>query len=470
MSAAHRSMLVLLGSLFACTVAQAEAATPASLEQQFQSALTEYNAARYPEAAAHLEPLAVKLPQNFEIHELLGLTYGVQSRTAEAVEQFQAAVRLKPDSAAARTNLATALLHQGKSVEAEQQCHKALELDPADYEAKHNLAEIYLASSRLADAVPLLEQAQRLRPAAYGNTYDLALAYLLTGRVAEARQQAEGLAAGQDTGERHNLLGRIDEKEGRFLEAAREYETAVRLDPSEDNLFVWASELLLHRTYEPAIQVFEHAVERYPDSPRLRIGLGMSLYSRGEYERSIASLLAASDLSPRDPRCYLFLSKAYLSSPNQAADVIERFRRYAELEPANALAQYYYAISLWKGRRLENPTVDYARVESLLKQAIALDDTLPEAHLQLGILYNEQHEYAKALPQYQRALELDRNLPDAHYRLAQYYVHAAQKDKAQDEFELYKKLQSQHQAQVDKERAEVQQFVVATTGTSSAKP
>ena len=63
------------------------------------------------------------------------------------------------------------------------------------------------------------------------------------------------------------------------------------MDPSEENLFTWGSELLLHRTYEPAIQVFQQATQRFPDSPRLWIGLGMALYSRGKYEDSIKALL-----------------------------------------------------------------------------------------------------------------------------------------------------------------------------------
>jgi tetratricopeptide (TPR) repeat protein len=196
----------------------------------------------------------------------------------------------------------------------------------------------------------------------------------------------------------------------------------------------------------------------------------MALYSRGRYEESIKALLTAADLNPKDPRCYLFLSKAYLSSPNQADEVIQRFRRYAELEPDNALAQYYYAVSLWKGKRSEASSINYPLVESLLQKSIALDGKLAEAHLQLGILYADQHEYAKSLPEYTRALELNPNLPDAHYRLGQYYVHAGQKDHAQQEFQTFQQLQAHHQAEVDKERAEVQQFVYAADSASTTKP
>jgi len=462
--------LVILGFLLFCaSCAAAQNDQDATLNREFQSAVSQYKAGNLPEAAAQLESLLPQVPESFEAHELLGLIYAAQSKSQQSIEQLQIAVRLKPDSAAARTNLATGLLHAGNSGLAEEQFRKALALEPDDFQANHNLAEFYLQSGKIAQALPFLEKARQIQPSSYDTSYNLALAYFLSGRLNDARQLAQSTAQQKDTGELHNLLGKIDEKDGKFIEAANELETAAHMDPSEDNLFVWGSELLLHRTYEPAIQVFQQATQRFPNSPRLWIGLGMALYSRGRYEESIKALLTAADLNPNDPRCYLFLSKAYLSSPNQADEVIQRFRRYAELEPQNALAQYYYAVSLWKGKRSEANSINYALVESLLQKAITLDGTLAEAHLQLGILYADQHQYAKSLPEYTRALELNPNLPDAHYRLGQYYVHAGQKDRAQQEFQTFQQLQAHHQAEVDKERAEVRQFVYSST-SGAAKP
>jgi tetratricopeptide (TPR) repeat protein len=440
------------------------------LELQFQDAEGQYDAGHFAEAATQLEHLLPSAPQSFEIHELLGLVYAAKSEDAKALNHFQIAVRLKPDSVIARTNLAANLTHSGKLDLAEAQLRKALALAPQNFDTNHNLADFYLQSNKIADALPLLEQAQKIDPSSYNNSYDLALAFFLTGRSGNARQLIQSLMAQKNTGELHNLLGQIEEKDGRYLQAANEFQTAAQMDPSEDNLFTLGSELLLHRTYEPAVEVFQLASQRYPKSPRLLIGLGMALYSRGKYEESIKSLLHAADLDPTDPRCYLFLSKSYLSSPNQADEVIQRFRRYSELQPNNALAQYYYAISLWKGKRLEETSVDFRTVESLLQKSIALDGKLADAHLQLGILYSDQHELAKSLPEYQRALELDPNLPDAHYRLGQYYVRAGQKDHAQQEFAIYQQLQAQHMAAVDKERAEVQQFVLSEKPGSVTKP
>jgi tetratricopeptide (TPR) repeat protein len=351
---------------------------------------------------------------------------------------------------------------------AEEQFRKALDLEPQDYDANHNLGELYVQSGKIANAIPLLEKAQEIRPS-YDNGYDLVLAYFLTGKLGQARQLVQNLVQIKNTGELHNLQAQIEEKDGNYLAAVNEYEIAAHMDPSEDNLFDWGSEFLLHRTYEPAIEVFKQAVQRYPNSPRLLIGLGMALYSRGKYDEAVKALLAAADLNPSDPRSYLFLSKAYDSSPNQAEDVIQRFRRFAELQPDNALALYYYAMSLWKGKRAEDPTLNLQEVEPLLHRAIVLDPKLAEAYLQLGNLYADQRQYAKSIPEYESALKLNPNLPDAHYRLGQDYVHTGQKDRAQGEFEVYQRLRAQQLAEVDKERAEVQQFVYSAKVSPSPK-
>ncbi len=440
-----------------------------ALDRQFQSAVAQYDAGHFQEAAAQLEALLPYATKTFDVHELLGLVYAEQSQDAKAVEQLQIAVRLKPDSAAARTNLAASLFHSGKPELAEEQFRKALELEPRDYDANHNLGELYIRSRRMADAVPLLEKAQEIRPS-YDNGYDLAMAYFVIGRLSQARQLVQNLEQIKNTGELHNLLAQIEEKDGKFVAAVNEYERAAHMDPSEGNLFDWGSELLLHRTYEPAIEVFQQAVQRYPNSPRLFIGLGMALYSRGKYDDAVKALLAAADLNPSDPRCYLFLSKAYGSSPNQAEDVIQRFRRFAELQPNNALALYYYAMSLWKGKRAEDPGQNLQEVEALLQKSIALDPKLAEPHVELGNFYADRREYAKSIPEYESALKLNPNLPDAHYRLGQDFVHTGLKDRAQEEFDVYQRLRAEHLAEVDKERAEVQQFVYSAKEAPSAKP
>jgi tetratricopeptide (TPR) repeat protein len=403
------------------------------------------------------------------VHELLALAYSAQSQDTKANQHFEKAVQLKPDSGAARTNLATNLARLGKYAPAEEQFAQAVKLEPRSYDANHNLGEFYVQTGKISKATLFLERAQKVNPGSYDNGYDLSLAYAETGRLSDARQLVHNLLKQKDTAELHNLLAQVEEKDGQFVTAATEFELAAHMDPTESHLFDWASEMLLHRTLDPAIKVFKEATERYPASPRLAIGLGIALYSRGNYDDAVQSLLHAADLNPMDPRCYFFLSKAYNSSPSHADEVIERFRRFAELQPDNARAAYYYAISLWKGKRAQDPNVDFQKIESLLRKAIARDAKFAEAHFQLGNLLSDQSHYADAIPEYLKALENNTDIPDAHYRLGQAYVHTGQKDKAQAQLAIYQEQRAQHLADLDKQRAEIRQFVYSEESVGSSK-
>jgi tetratricopeptide (TPR) repeat protein len=441
-----------------------------NLDREFQAAVANYESGKFADAAKLLEPIARAVPSSFEVQELLGLVYAAQSMNEKANEHLEKAIQLKPDSATAQTNYATNLVRLGKAELAEQHFKKAAELAPEDYDANHNLGEFYVRSSKIAEALPFLERAQHIDRSSYDNGYDLSLAYLVSGRTVEARKLIHDLVAQKDTAELHNLLAQVEEKDGNFVAAANEFQTAAHMEPSESNLFDWGGELLLHRTLEPAIEVFREGTKRYPDSARMAIGLGMALYSLGKYDDAVKSLLRATDLDPRDVRAYPFLSRAFDSSPIQADEVIERFRRFSELQPKNGHAVYYYAMSIWKGKRGQDGNLDLAQIEALLKKAIVLEPGLAEAHLQLANLYSDQRKYSESIPEYERARELSPDLADAHYRLAQAYVHTGQKDLARQEFKAYQQLNEQHLSDVEKQRAEVRQFVYSEKQNADAKP
>jgi tetratricopeptide (TPR) repeat protein len=440
------------------------------LDREFKAAVAHYEAGQYPEAATQLEKLVRKVPESFEVQELVGLVYAAQSQYDKANPHLEKAVRLQPNSATARTNLGNNLLRLDKLALAEQQFKKAAAMAPRDYEASHNLGEFYVRADKGPEAIPFLERAQRINPSSYDNGYDLSLAYLSTGRLSDARKLIQDLAKRKDTAELHDLLGEVEEKDSHFVAAANEFQAAAQREPSESNLFDWGSELLVHQTLEPAIEVFRRGAQRYPDSPRMAIGLGMAYYSLGKYDDAVKSLLRAADLNPSDPRCYPFLSYAYDSSPSQAEEVIERFRRFAELQPKNSRAVYYYAMSLWKGKRAQDPNLDVSQIEVLLKKAIALDPRLREAHLQLANLYSDQKKYAESVPEYLRARELNPDLADVHYRLAQAYVRLGEKDLAQAEFKVHQQLEEQHLSELDRQRAEVRQFVYSEKQVAGTKP
>jgi tetratricopeptide (TPR) repeat protein len=286
--------------------------------------------------------------------------------------------------------------------------------------------------------------------------------------ILSAEKLREAVERNPANAELHHLLGDADEKLGNALEAVREYRRAAELDASEANLFDWGAELLTHRAAEPAVEVFAKGHRLFPRSVRLLLGLAAAWYSRGAYDQAARYFFQACDLNPSDPGPYLFLGRVQSAEITQLEGFVERLRRFARLQPDNALANYYYAVSLWKARKGPEDSKTPAEVRSLLENAVRLDRNLSAAHLQLGILYSDQKDFPKAIQAYQRAIEISPQNEEAHYRLAQAYRRTGEKLKAQKELEIYDRLSKESAKEVERERREIRQFVFALQGPTPA--
>jgi len=249
------------------------------------------------------------------------------------------------------------------------------------------------------------------------------------------------------------------EKQGNALEAVREYQRAAERDPSENNLFDWGTELLIHRAADQAVEVFSNGHRLFPRSNRTLLGLAVALYSRGSYDQAAQRFFEAADLNPGDPAPYLFLGKLSAGVITDSAGYSQRLERFVRLHPENAWANYYYAANLWKSWKGADDTATLTKVQALLEKAVALDPHLGAAFLQLGVVFGEQNNLPKAISAYQSAIQASPPMEEAHYRLAQAYRKTGQLAKAQNELELYQQLSRQSAQQLERDRAEIQQFV-----------
>ncbi len=193
----------------------------------------------------------------------------------------------------------------------------------------------------------------------------------------------------------HHRLGDVEERLGNPLQAVREYQRAAELDPVETNLFDWGTELLKHGALEPATEVFTKGNRLFPNSVRMLVALGVTRYARGSYDKATECLVTASDLAPDNPAPYLFLGKMQSVESAPSGKSMDRLARFARLHPDNALANYYYALSLFKQLKASTASAHNSKrnlnlVDSLLQKAVRLDPQLGAAHLQLGILYSRR--------------------------------------------------------------------------------
>jgi len=149
-----------------------------------------------------------------------------------------------------------------------------------------------------------------------------------------------------------------------------------------------------------------------------------------------------------------------LAAPNPLACVEQKLARFVELQPGNALANYFYAMTVWKQQGAAISEKGLQQVETSLTKAVSLDASCADAYLQLGVLNFSRREYQKAIGFYSKALAANPQMSEAHYRLAMAYDRVGEREKARQEIQLHDEIAKQQAAQVDRDRREVKQFLV----------
>lgn len=356
----------------------------------------------------------------------------------------------------------------------EEFLRKAADREPENVEANRRLGQLLIEDGKAQEALVYLERASRINPSDYETAWALAFAHADVGQYEQARTEAQSLLVQHDEAvkqqaELHRFLGGVYEKLGRPLDAVREYQSAAELNPNESDLFDWGADLLLHRAYEPALEVFTKGNHLFPRSARILAGLAVAAYARGAYDEALQHLCDASDIRPSDVQPYLFMGKMQTVQSAQPSCVEEKLSRFVVLQPENAFASYYDALRLLNHQK--NSAVAEKQVELLLNKAIELNPKFGAAYLQLGIIYADRGDFPEALEAYQKAANADPELKEAHYHLARAYSRKGEKSKAETEFQLYRQLSKKTAEDDERQRRDIQQFVYTLRdGTSAAPP
>ncbi len=171
-------------------------------------------------------------------HNNLGtILVNIPGRLPEAISEFEAALRIKPDDPRTHNNLGSALRRiPGRLPEAIAEFEAALRIKPDLAEAHNNLGNALARTpGRLPEAIAEFEAALRVKPNYPEAHYNLGIVLADTpDRLPEAVAQLEAaLRIIPDDPEMHNslggVLGRIP---GRLPEAISEYEAALRIRPN----------------------------------------------------------------------------------------------------------------------------------------------------------------------------------------------------------------------------------------------
>src|SRR5260370_3602986 len=196
--------------------------------------LSYYLAGRLAEAIDPLEKVQTWYPSaNVDAAYILGVCYMQTKDYPNARKAFARMFGVPGDSAAAYLFTARMLLRQDFAPVAEEYAKKAVELDPKLPRAHMLLGELYLYKSRIPEAVEQLQKGLELNPGEAAVYYKLADAYSRLQKYEEAEKLLQRSIWLDSTSTRPCILmGKVLEQKSETALALRALQRAIALDPN----------------------------------------------------------------------------------------------------------------------------------------------------------------------------------------------------------------------------------------------
>jgi tetratricopeptide (TPR) repeat protein len=196
--------------------------------------LSYYLSGRPAEAIPLLEKVQAWYPRaNVDASYILGLCYVQTKRYPQARQAFARMFEVPPESAAAYLFTGRMLLRQEFDTVAEEYGQKAIALDPKLPLAHYFLGELHLFKSRISEAIADFQQELAINPGHAATYYKLADAYSRIQKFDDAERllQRSIWLDSTSTGP-YILMGKVLQKKGETELAVRSLQHALSMDPN----------------------------------------------------------------------------------------------------------------------------------------------------------------------------------------------------------------------------------------------
>jgi len=408
--------------------------------------------------------------------DLLGIAYAGKNDYQNAMEAFQQALKLAPNSATTHNNLGNLYVSQQKLDLAEKEFDKVLRVAPSNRDANYNLGLLLLARGAPTAAI---QHFQRVHPLTVETQFNLVRAYLQADKTAQALQTARELSTAhkQDV-QLHFTLGVLLASAKQHKSGVLELEQANRLQPETfETLYNLGQAYLKLRDYAQAGLDLDRALKVKPDSAESLYLLGQVYFEQAKpvdaldvlvrahklapqntdviflmarvsmtqnyFEDAIPLLESGLKIAPQRPDLHAALGESYFMA-GKTESAIGEFQKLIDLDPTarsyafmglsyRHLGRFdealkYFDLGLKQDPRnvsclfnvgyIQERQGNYAAAESLFQKALAANPNFAEALLELANLRLKDKKFADAVELLRRYVKVSRNPADGYYKLA----------------------------------------------------
>jgi len=381
--------------------------------------------------------------RNPEIYNLLGFICDQTHRPDQAIQNFQAALKLNPGFTPARNNLGSSYLRQQKPELALEEFRQTLVFRPDDVTANYNSGVIYLQQGQPSKATAYLEKAHSVSPDDPAVLFNLSRCYFGTNRNDDGvRTALEMLKGGENKPGVFFEVGTLFLQNGLYELAAEKLARARVLSPRDPRILVALAEASVragkmdmasdsiegfieavrqgnHTGADTAAQfsaarvVLSSLRQANPDSFKTNYQLAEILFLDHKYGEAVEVLKTLAEKAGNNSEYFNLLGMCY-AGLNQFPDARQAVVKAINLAPARADFLFNLAGIYQKAGDNESAL-------KILKQALAHDQNSPQIHFALGLSYFNRGSYAAALENFHMALKIQPDFPEAVFLVGRTY-------------------------------------------------
>lgn len=260
-------------------------------------------------------------PQHVDVYVALGELYRLSSQYDEALEYFDLALKVNPDSVEATMDRGITLDHAGQTGEAEHWLVLAVQMEPFYWRAYNSLGRYYMRHARYIYAVEQFEKATEISPDNVPALNNLAAALYMNGHIQEAINAFDRSLALKPSRSTLMNIANLHYYQGQYDLASERYRQASELAPKDDRTvggmaaslrFVEGQQPAVHEGFVLAAELVEKLLEVSPTDALAWARLASYQANLGNESAAIQALEQAGLSDSTDPEVWFFACLTYM--------------------------------------------------------------------------------------------------------------------------------------------------------------
>lgn len=297
-----------------------------------------------------------------------------------------------------QNRLVDALIAGGKFAEAEKEARRLSELAPTLGVGEYQLGRTLVGQQDFAGAIAAFRSALDKVPDSVPALRGLAEAQMRSGRASDATATvAAFVARNPEATGAELLLAELYTAAGNTDLAAKGYEKVIARRPDEIAAYVGLGRLA-GTNVDQRLAVLRRAVAANPANADIALLLGVELQAAGRHDEAIQLYEAALAKTPNSPP---LINNLAVLLVDQRKDEASLKRALALMTPLQGMSDPYLLDTLgWVNYRNK----DYPRAVSFLERAVTTAGPSPIPHYHLGMAYAAAENPVGARTQLEKAL------------------------------------------------------------------